>query len=389
MKQKVIMFSDSFFPVTGGRETVIYNLMKNIQKFTPAELVSATFNGKPEFIKDNKLGFIVTRFPSIRVTKNEYLVKTPKKIKNKIEEDIKNSNVGLLHTHTKFSLANYAIKLSKTYNLPIITTCHTNYIMQYKNQLKCPIIYKPLLRYVVKTINKMDEVVTVSNFMRNQLKSIGVTKPITVIPNGTDLINVTPSESELTLVKEKYNLTNTANIFIYVGRLSETKNLSFLLKSISLVKSKLPNFKLVLVGVGNKNKYIKLAKKLNILDNLVFTGNINNRIELASLYNISKLNLFPSVGDSFGLTIIESATQNTPSVVIKNTAPSERIINFINGFVSKLTIEDYSKTILDATASEIILSRISENAKQLLPISWSDVAKEYFNLYEKLKASTK
>lgn len=389
MKQKVIMFSDSFFPVTGGRETVIYNLMKNIQEFAPAELVSATFNGKPEFIKDNELGFIVTRFPSIRVTKNEYLVKTPKKIKNKIEEDIKNSNVGLLHTHTKFSLANYAIKLSKTYNLPIITTCHTNYIMQYKNQLKCPIIYKPLLRYVVKTINKMDEVVTVSNFMRNQLKSIGVTKPIAVIPNGTDLINATPSESELTLVKEKYNLTNTANIFIYVGRLSETKNLSFLLKSISLVKSKLPNFKLVLVGAGNKNKYIKLAKKLNILDNLVFTGNINNRMELASLYNISKLNLFPSVGDSFGLTIIESATQNTPSVVIKNTAPSERIINFINGFVSKLTIEDYSKTILDAIASEIILSRISENAKQLLPISWSDVAKEYFNLYEKLKASTK
>ena len=389
MKQKVIMFSDSFFPVTGGRETVIYNLMKNIQEFTPAELVSATFNGKPEFIKDNALGFIVTRFPSIKVTKNEYLVKTPKKIKNEIEEDIKNSSVGLLHTHTKFSLANYAIKLSKTYNLPIITTCHTNYIMQYKNQLKCPIIYKPLLRYVVKTINKMDEVVTVSNFMRNQLKSIGVTKPITVIPNGTDLINATPSESELTLVKEKYNLTNTANIFIYVGRLSETKNLSFLLKSISLVKSKLPNFKLVLVGAGNKNKYIKLAKKLNILDNLVFTGNINNRMELASLYNISKLNLFPSVGDSFGLTIIESATQNTPSVVIKNTAPSERIINFINGFVSKLTIEDYSKTILDAIASEITLSRISENAKQLLPISWSDVAKEYFNLYEKLKASTK
>lgn len=389
MKQKVIMFSDSFFPVTGGRETVIYNLMKNIQKFTPAELVSATFNGKPEFIKDNELGFIVTRFPSIRVTKNEYLVKTPKKIKNKIEEDIKNSNVGLLHTHTKFSLANYAIKLSKTYNLPIITTCHTNYIMQYKNQLKCPIIYKPLLRYVVKTINKMDEVVTVSNFMRNQLKSIGVTKPITVIPNGTDLVDITPTEKELSITKEKYNLTNTSNIFIYVGRLSETKNLSFLLKSISLVKSKLPNFKLVLVGAGNKNKYIKLAKKLNILDNLVFTGNINNRMELASLYNISKLNLFPSVGDSFGLTIIESATQNTPSVVIKNTAPSERIINFINGFVSKLTIEDYSKTILDAIASEIILSRISENAKQLLPISWSDVAKEYFNLYEKLKASTK
>ena len=112
-------------------------------------------------------------------------------------------------------------------------------------------------------------------------------------------------------------------------------------------------------------------------------------MELASLYNISKLNLFPSVGDSFGLTIIESATQNTPSVVIKNTAPSERIINFINGFVSKLTIEDYSKTILDAISSEITLSRISENAKQLLPISWSDVAKEYFNLYEKLKASTK
>ena len=195
-KINIAMFSDSFYPIIGGRENVIHNLMQGLSNKTNCFLLTTTFKGHDNFINDNELPYEVHRCKSLRITKNEYLSIIDRKTKKLIKQKILSGQIDIIHTHTKFALAKYAIKLGKRYNIPVITTAHTNYIEQYKNQLKLPIIYKPLLRYVKSIINKTDHVITVSKHMQNVLNKIGVNTNSTIISNGNDLLQYEFSNNE-------------------------------------------------------------------------------------------------------------------------------------------------------------------------------------------------
>lgn len=385
MKNKIniAMFSDSFYPIMGGRENVIHNLATSLTQKTSFFLLTTTFKGHKTFIADNKLPYEIYRCKSLRLTKNEYLSIIDRKTKKMITEKIKNNEIDIIHTQTKYALTKYALSLKKRYGIPVITSCHTNYLQQYKNQLKCPLLYKPFLRYVIKTINKTDGVITVSNYMKNELLSMGVKKPITVIPNGNDMIGYQITQSEIADLKKELGIQSTPNIFIFVGRITETKNLTFLLESLKILKEKSVDFKMLFVGNGEIEKYKNLTKTLLLEDDCIFTGGISDRKKIATLYALSTLNLYPSVGESFGLTIREAGAMGTPSVTILNTATSEDIIDGENGFTSKLKKEDFANKIITSLNNRNNFARVKQNAKDFFTTSWDKVAEQHLNEYKK------
>ena len=380
-KLNIAMFSDSFYPIIGGRENVIHNIMSSLNNKSNSFLLTTTFKGHKQFINDNDLPYKVSRCKGLRITKNEYLSIIDKKTKSFIEDKLKNGEIDIIHTQTKYALTKYALKLGKKYNVPVITSAHTNYLEQYKNQLKLPLIYKPLLRHVRNIINKTNGVITVSNHMERILQQIGVKIPVKIIPNGNDIGNFSHSKTELDEVLTKYNLQNEQNIFIYVGRITETKNLTFLFNSLKILKDRNLNYKFIMIGSGEIDKYKKLATTLGIADNCLFTGPITDRKELAKLYNISTLNLYPSTGESFGLTIREAGALGTPSVVIENCATAEDIIHGENGFISKPNEIDYAESIISALEDKSKLEKISTSAQNTLNNSWDRITDLHIDYY--------
>lgn len=383
-KINVAMFSDSFYPIIGGRENVIHNLMNELDKSCNSFLATTTFKGHKENIKDSELSYNIIRCKSIRITKNEYLSIINKKFKKYIEEKIKNHEIDIIHVHTKYALLNYAFKLRKKYNIPVVTTVHTNYHYQYKKQLKLPIIYKPLLNRVKRVINKTDAVYTVSNSMKDQLIKWGINKNIVVIPNGNDLQYPENVAELIENTKSKYNISNSDNVLLYVGRMVETKNLTFLLNCLKELKENNVKYKMIFVGGGEIDKYKNIATKLNIFDNCIFTNTITNRDELRNLYLISNLHLCPSKIESFGLTVREAGALKTPSVVIEGCANSEGIENEVNGFISKPTINDFSTCIINALNNKTTLIEIGNNAHKTFTTTWKDIADKHLIEYKKL-----
>ena len=224
-KLNILMISDSFFPINGGREQVINNLMENLKAVANPILLTTNIGGKKTRSIDSNLPYKVIRCKSIRLTKNEYLSFVDRKTKRIIEDLCKNG-IDIIHTQTKYALTSYALKLGKKYNIPVVTTAHTNYLTQYKSQLKFPCIYKPFLSHVIKTINKHNYATTPSHYMKNILNNKAVKTPIKVIPNGDDL-----SKYKDQTFKKDYNTNN----FIYVGRLTKEKNIELLLKSLTVL----------------------------------------------------------------------------------------------------------------------------------------------------------
>ena len=383
-KLSIAMFSDSFYPIMGGRETVINHLMTELNKQINCFLLTTTFNGTKTFIPDSDLPYNVIRCKGLRVTKNEYLSIVTRKTKRLIEDKIKNGEIQLIHTQTKYALAKYALKLGKKYNIPVITTCHTYYERIYKKQLKFPPLYKLFIHHSKKMINKMDLVLTVSNYMKDRLMEMGVNKPITVIPNGNDLLkykNISFNKNEL---KHKYGLDGYDNIFIFVGRLNPVKNIELLFESLSQLKNKSISFKMLMVGNGELAKYKELANKLDLNENIAFTGPISDREEISKLYSISDLNLYPSITETFGLTIREAGVMGTPSVTIEKMATSEDIEHNENGFICSNSVESLTKAILNAISDKVRLEKISKNVINTFTTSWSDIANTHIEIYNNL-----
>lgn len=375
-KLNILMVSDSFYPVIGGREHVIHNLMQNLSSRSAPLLLTGTFKGqnKKEL---NTQKYKTIRCKSLRLTKNEYLNFIDRKTKKQIES--LSGSIDIIHTQTKFALARFAIKLGKRLGVPVVTTCHTNYPLQYKSQLKVPILYKPFLRHTKRTINFCFRVFTISSHMKEVLVDMGVNRPILVIPNGNDLEDLTLNDTSINLA-QNHSQNSAENLFIFVGRITKAKNLSLLLNALKRVKESGVSFKTIFVGDGDIKKYSSLAQKLGIGENCVFAGKITDRQELFNLYRASKLNLFPSVCESFGLTVRESASAGVPSVVIEGSAPAEDIVHGKNGYISPCSPEDFANTIMLAL-NDPNLKEVGEQAKKISK-SWNEVTKLHLKEYE-------
>ncbi len=111
---------------------------------------------------------------------------------------------------------------------------------------------------------------------------------------------------------------------------------------------------------------VKLAKDLDLYKACVFTGVIKDVQTREAFYQIAKLFVFPSVCDNAPITILEAASQKTPTLCIQGTFPAEIIVDGKNGFLAPLDENIFAEKIVQILNSQN-LSQVGENAyKELL-----------------------
>ena len=112
----------------------------------------------------------------------------------------------------------------------------------------------------------------------------------------------------LNSIKGKYNLP--ARFILNVGTIEERKNLLNIVKAIN--GSEIP-----LVVIGKKTKYFKKIQKFlkkNKLENQVqFLENVSME-ELAAIYKLADLFVYPSFFEGFGIPVIEAIFSKTPVI---------------------------------------------------------------------------
>jgi glycosyltransferase involved in cell wall biosynthesis len=90
-----------------------------------------------------------------------------------------------------------------------------------------------------------------------------------------------------------------------------------LLKAWALVRSKDPNTKLIIIGGGTEEDYYKLKlmiSKLSLTDNVIVTKFVSDT-DLLKLLNESKVFVFPSRFEGFGLAPLEAMACGLPCIV--------------------------------------------------------------------------
>ena len=374
-KLKVLMFSDSFYPTTGGRERVIDEQMKALSPLVDITLVCP--KGK---FDDATLPYKVYRTKGISFPH----LGTNAIVDKRLKKFTKSNLPDVIYVQTKYALASYALKLKKKYGVPLVFACHTDYEAVYKQTVG--IFAKPAIKAVVKKLNGADLVIAVSNFLKQKLIKLGVKTSIKVVPNGT-IANaefLANQANYLMAVKQKYELFGVNNLLLYVGRVEDKKNVAFMFSALADVKQVYKtNFKLLLAGKVEQKKYYKLAKKLKIDDSVMFLGEIKSKPELLALYTLADLLLSPTIADTYNLVVDEAGLCKTPSAIVTGTPMAERIVNGQNGIVSNLDKAEYAQKIFLFLKNKKDMALLGENAYNTLPKKYDQIAKTILDLFEK------
>ncbi len=202
-----------------------------------------------------------------------------------------------------------------------------------------------------------DEFITVSKKTERDLQKIKKTDKSTVIPNGIDYNQIKSVEP-----------SNISSDIIFAGRLIKEKRVELLIRSVSIVRSKCPELRCMIVGDGpERNKLEKMVEDLNLTDLITFHGFMDSYPDLIGSMKSSKVFVLPSEREGFGMVIVEANACGIPVVVVDHpmNAAKELVFEGKNGYIAKPEPEDLAdkivKSLKNRTAMEEDCITISKN----------------------------
>ncbi len=132
--------------------------------------------------------------------------------------------------------------------------------------------------------------------------------------------------------KELKIITPEVLNFIFIGNLFKRKNPTIVLSAVAKIYEN-NKFKIDYVGNGfEKNKILKIAKNLNVLNNLKFHTRLNQK-QIKNLLFKSDVFIMLSKNETFGLVYLEAMAMGCITICSKNEGIDGIIIHGENGFL--------------------------------------------------------
>lgn len=174
---------------------------------------------------------------------------------------------------------------------------------------------------------------------------------------------------------QQYNL-QAKNVLLFVGRLTNVKNLKFLITVFSEYVAANKDAILVLVGDGDqKTALIEQVNQLQMQENIIFAGRFENE-ELYAWYHTADYFILPSTYEPFGAVVNEALIAGIP-VICSNIAGSTCLINKNNGVIFN---PNDKEELLSIFKSRLSKSKSVENKPRtfnsLMPFTFNQRLKE-------------
>jgi len=226
--------------------------------------------------------------------------------------------------------------------------------------------FKDLLWKII--MRNADALVVVSRYVTMQI--ISKIRPergkVYICGNGVDII--------------KFKPLNLPKIYdaAFLGRIDfNQKGIDILLKAWALVSSKDPSAKLIIIGGGTEEDYYRLKlmiNKLGLADNVIVTKFVSDT-NLLKLLNESKVFVFPSRFEGFGLAPLEAMACGLPCI-LSNIPVFKELYGSIAIFVEPNDYKALANQIIEILREEKVRENISTRSRKYAEkFQWDNVAK--------------
>lgn len=231
---------------------------------------------------------------------------------------------------------------------------------------------------ILVAVRVSERILTVSKFSRKRiLDKFNLKKEVNIIYNGVSEVfeNFKYEYEEEKSFSDSINLPD--KYILALGTIEPRKNLKLLIQAYSdLKKEGLIEEKLVLVGrKGWKIEDILDDDSKYIEKDIIFTGFVDDKY-LPYIYKKSKLFIFPSLYEGFGIPLLEAMYMETPTLVSDIEPFIEIGSKDMNVFKSN-SREDLKNSIMSVDLSDNL---IYKNKMQAEKFKWSTEANKLLKI---------
>lgn len=169
--------------------------------------------------------------------------------------------------------------------------------------------------------SRSDRVVSCTKVMEEEIQAVFAPKASAALYNPCNIAEIQALSKEETDSRFTEFLERPGKLIVSMGREDDLKCFWHLIKSFFLVKKKLPDARLMIIGEGEYAEYRKLAKELSIEQDILFTGVQKNPFALLARADVYALT---SKSEGFPNALIEAMVCGLPCVSVNcKTGPAE------------------------------------------------------------------
>ncbi len=215
----------------------------------------------------------------------------------------------LIHAHGPLLHGNLAVQLGQFFKVPVIVSVHTG---PFRIISKHP-FYR---RMAARSLAKADLTLAVSEHLKHDILEAGM-KPKRIEVSGN------PVNDELFGLADRSEMRKH---ILFVSRLDEFKGGLRTLKAFRKASPELPDWRLIIAGIGEELEKIEQYVQLHGLEKKVrITGTLSKE-SLNMLMIGGDFLLFPSRHETFGLIAQEAMSTGLP-VITSNTCATDELID--------------------------------------------------------------
>ena len=215
-------------------------------------------------------------------------------------------------------------------------------------------------------LSKMDHVIVPGSLHKKFIKSFNFKKDIFV----TKSVGIIKP-----LKKKKYQSKKNKIKIVYIGRISEEKNLSLLFKLIESSKS------LTLSIYGKDEINLKSDLNVDLKNKVKFKGSILNK-KIKTKIKEYDLLILPSKFEPWGLVIEEAIYNGIPVICSDKVGSHKDLIKSLKlGYVFENNSLKSLKYCIKKIRNSTKLSKINKN---LASLNYNLIKKKHLNIYEKI-----
>ncbi|WP_320172488.1 glycosyltransferase [Maridesulfovibrio sp.] len=237
-------------------------------------------------------------------------------------------NYTLIHIATPGPVGLAGLAVAKLLKLPVHGTYHTAFPQYVKAYTDDTGLEDMAWKFMIWFYNQLETVFVPSEATGDELAEKGVERhKIKVYPRGVDINRFTP-EKRNGFYSGRFKVKEAVKL-LYVGRVSQEKNLDVLTEAFRTISPMRPELHLVVVGDGPYQA--EMRERLAGYP-VTFTGYLEGE-ELAQCYASSDVFVFPSATDTFGNVVLEAQASGLPVIVTDFGGPCENLIEDKTGLI--------------------------------------------------------
>ena len=333
---------------TGGAKTHVINLLQELNKRIDVKIICFM---KAEFYYEAKE-------KGINIQVYEQKKRYDLSIIKRLLEEIRKEGYDLIHCHgARANFITYVLK--KFYDIPAVTTIHSDYKLDFKGNFYKNLIYKNLNYFSLKGI---DYYIGVSESFREMLidRKFDPDRVMTVY-NGINIQEVEAAKINENFLEEHGIITdeNTLKVGI-LARLYPVKGVDVFIKAAHKVLQERQDVEFFIAGDGDEREnLLKLSRELGVDDKVHLLGYIRNPY---SFINQIDINTNTSYSESFPYVILEGGVFKKPIVASNVGGIKDIVTDGETGFMFEPgDIDSLAKHILTLTEDEELRKTLGNN----------------------------